>query len=131
MIGANSGTRHVFGGPCGSESHRVARDRGGVAAEFAVAMPAVILVLALVVGAVVATGAQVRVQDAAGEAARMAARGDSASAGAAIAGQGAGVEVWDDGEFRCARVSAAVPIAGLSLGVTAQAESCALRDEGR
>lgn len=106
-------------------------ERGAVAAEFALAMPAVIVVLALIVGAVVATSAQVRVQDAAGEAARLAARGDSAAAGAAIAGAGAAVEVWDQGELRCARVSVAVPIAGLSLGISADADSCALRDTGR
>ena len=45
-------------------------DRGSVVAEFAVALPAVVLVVLLGVGALGASATQVRLQDAAADAAR-------------------------------------------------------------
>ena len=51
-------------------------DRGAVAAEFAVALPALVLVIALGVGALSAGSRQVRLQDAVADAARLAARED-------------------------------------------------------
>ncbi|SJM69376.1 TadE family type IV pilus minor pilin [Gulosibacter sp. 10] len=107
---------------------RLRAERGSVAAEFAAAMPAVVLVLALCLGAVAASSAFVRVQDAAGEAARLSARGDAPEQALSIAGNGAGLETWDSGEFRCVRVSAPIRIVGLSTGARAEGESCALRD---
>lgn len=53
-----------------------ARDGGMVTAEFAVALPAFVLVLVAAMFAVSAVLAQVRCEDAAAAAARMAARGD-------------------------------------------------------
>lgn len=107
---------------------RLRGDRGSVAAEFAAAIPAVVLVLTLCVGAVVSASTYVRVQDAAGEAARLSARGDSPDSGVAVAGEGASLETWDSGDFRCARVSAPLEIAGITISVRAEGESCALRD---
>ena len=52
-------------------------DRGSVVAEFAVALPAVALVLLLGAGALGACAQQVRLQDAAADAARLVARGES------------------------------------------------------
>ncbi len=53
------------------------REAGMVTAELAVGLPAIVLVLALAVGVVQLGLAQIRCQDAAGVAARAAARGDS------------------------------------------------------
>lgn len=55
-------------------------ERGMVTAEFAVVLPAVVLVLALAVGALGLAWDQIRCVDAAGAGARAAARGDSAAA---------------------------------------------------
>lgn len=107
---------------------RLRADRGSVATEFAVAMPAVVLVLAMCVGAVVSSSAFVRVQDAAGEAARLSARGDDPALALEIAGGGASVSTWDSGEFRCVSVSAPIEIVGIVLSVRAERSSCALRD---
>jgi hypothetical protein len=52
-------------------------DRGAVAAEFAVSLPAVVVVIALGVGALAVGASQVRLQDAVSDAARLAARGES------------------------------------------------------
>lgn len=109
---------------------RLRDDAGSVTAEFAVAMPAVVLVLGICVGVVVGASVQVRVQDAAGEAARLAARGDDAAVALSIAGNAASLDIWDAGELRCARVSAPVLVVGLDLGIRAEAASCALRDVG-
>ena len=106
-------------------------ERGSIAVEFAVALPAVMLVLGLAVGAVVAAAAQVRVEDAAGEAARLAARGDDPGAALALAGGAAALEVWVAGELRRARVAEPLHIAGIAIGASASAVSCALRDVGR
>ena len=57
---------------------RLGDDRGSVVAEFAVALPAVVLVLAVGVGALAAASRQVRLQDAVADAARLSARGESA-----------------------------------------------------
>lgn len=107
---------------------RLRTDRGSVAAEFAAAIPAVVLVLTMCVGAVVSASAYVRVQDAAGEAARLSARGDAPETALSIAGAGASLDTWDSGEFRCARVSAPLVIAGITMSIRAEGESCALRD---
>lgn len=110
---------------------RLRSDAGSGTAEFAVAMPAVLLVLALSLAAVVGASAQVRVQDAAGEAARLAARGDATGPGIALGGAEASASVWEQGELRCVTVDAPIRIAGLDLGVRAEASSCALRDTGK
>lgn len=88
-------------------------------------MPAVVLVLGMCVGAVVGAAAFVAAQDAAGEVARLAARGDDT--GPAVP-TGAAANVWDAGDLRCARVTVPVRLLGMTLPGGAQAESCALRD---
>ena len=52
-------------------------DRGSVVAEFAIALPAVALVLLLGAGTLGACARQVRLQDAAADAARLVARGET------------------------------------------------------
>jgi Flp pilus assembly protein TadG len=56
-------------------------DRGMVTAELAACLPVLVLVLAVAVSAVTVAGVRVRVQDAAREAVRAAARGDPGRAG--------------------------------------------------
>ena len=57
----------------------ISDERGSAVAEFAVALPAVLLVLGMVVGGIQLGALQVRVQDAAADAARSLGRGDGAS----------------------------------------------------
>jgi hypothetical protein len=72
-------------------------DEGYATAEAAVALPALVVVLGLAVGAVVTVGGQLRCVDAARAAARVAARGDTDSAAAAagrqVAPRGAQVRI--------------------------------------
>lgn len=100
----------------GSCQRRVrARDseRGTVTAEFAVVLPALVLVLILVVGAGVIGIAQVRVYEAARAGAREAARGepvhDIEKAAKRKAGPGSTVTVSQGGAFAKVRVKTTLP----------------------
>jgi hypothetical protein len=114
-------------------SPRAADDRGSVAAEFAVALPAVVLVLGVCLGGIGVGSQQLRLQDAAAAAARGLGRGETAGAVAAqvtrMAG-GATLERWAADGLVCVRLSRAAegPIA--AAGLRLAAESCAL-DGGR
>jgi hypothetical protein len=97
-------------------------DRGSVTAEFAIALPAVALVLACCLSGLQLAAQQVRLQDAAGLTARAAARGD----GTAIAGRlapGAAVTHWSDAGLECVRLT--LPAEGV-LPITLTAAGCAL-----
>jgi len=101
-------------------------DRGSVVAEFAVALPAVALVLLFAGGALAAGARHVRLQDAAADAARLVARGEpvasaEAAVSRAVAGGEASVEHRDD--LVC--VVASAP-AGLPALPRLSAASCAL-----
>lgn len=87
-----------------------ARDRGSVTAEFAVAMPAVGLVLASCVWGLGLAATQVRLQDAAGLEARAAARGEPSGAGV----------LSRDGDLVCVRLDESL------AAVTLSARACAL-----
>lgn len=76
-------------------------DRGSVVAEFAVALPAVVLVVMLGVGALAAGSRHVRLQDAVADAARLASRGEPdqrvhAIVAGAVADASVRVEARDD-----------------------------------
>jgi len=114
-------------------SPSAADDTGGAAAEFAVALPAVALVLAVCLGGVGAGAQQLRLQDAAADAARGLGRGEGAAdvtARASRAAPGVSLERVREGELVCVRLTAPargpLALAGLDL----RAESCAL-DGGR
>lgn len=97
--------------------HRRAAERGSVTAEAAIVLPVLLLVLAMAVWVLAAVGAQLRCTDAAGVAARAAARGDSAAevaqAGRTVAPVGAAVDVEPDGARVQVRVSVRVrPLGG-------------------
>mgnify|MGYP000901264253 FL=1 len=99
-------------------------DRGSVTAEFAVALPAVVLLLALCLTGMQAVGQQLRLADATAHAARSLARGESADVAAARAARevpGASITQSADGDLTC--VTGSAPAA---LGLTVTASSCAL-----
>ena len=103
-------------------------ERGSAVAEFAVAMPAVLLVLGMVLGGIQLGTLQVRLQDAAADAARSLGRGDSAPALAArLARQVPGAR-WSSsrsGALVCAHLVASAPGPAALLGLTVSATSCA------
>lgn len=106
-----------------------AGERGSVVAEFAVAMPAVLLVLATALGGVQVAGLQLRAQDAAADAARSFARGEGVGTVAARLQQqvpGAGVVRSSRGDLVCARVTVTASGPMARLGVTVAASGCAL-----
>ncbi|WP_268920999.1 TadE family type IV pilus minor pilin [Paramicrobacterium chengjingii] len=101
------------------------REHGSVTAELAVVIPAVMLVLALCMWGLQATVLQVRVTDAAADAARTLARGDSMSLArsrAATLVDGAQVSSSHSGDFVCATVSTRSAV----LPITVSARGCAL-----
>jgi hypothetical protein len=107
----------------------VGRERGSVTAEFAVALPAVVLVLGLALGALAVGSQSVRLQDAAGLAARALARGEPPGEVAGIAGAlvpGVGLARSDRSGLVCAVL--AVRAAGVLSGIELRAESCALAE---
>ncbi|RFA08367.1 hypothetical protein B7R54_03345 [Subtercola boreus] len=105
-------------------------DRGTVTAEFAVALPVVLLVLLLSVAALQGAALQVRVVDAAAVAARTLARGD-ADADAddrvtRLVGEHS-LASGTDGDFVCATVTAPIRFGQFAAaGLEARARSCAL-----
>ncbi|WP_245663235.1 TadE family type IV pilus minor pilin [Nocardia inohanensis] len=97
--------------------------------ELAIALAALVTVLALCAGALLTASAQVRCVDAAREAARLTARGDTERAvpvARRVAPPGAAVEVRVDGELVVATVSARAPL----LPLTLRAEAVAVREPG-
>lgn len=102
--------------------------RGSVTAEFAVAVPAVILLLGFLLSALSAAVCQVRVEEAARAAARTLARGAGPDAVARevtrIAGAGAEHSTAASGGAVTVQVSAAVPgPVAAAAGLRAQAEA--------
>jgi hypothetical protein len=77
-------------------SKKPERDGGMVTAELATALPVLVLLLAVALSAVSVADAKVRVQDAAREAARAVARGDSSHAQSLASAAAPGVEVTID-----------------------------------
>ncbi|MEQ1735250.1 MAG: TadE family type IV pilus minor pilin [Rhodoglobus sp.] len=93
-------------------------------AEFAVALPAVVLVFAACLTGMQVAGQQLRLQDAAAHAARTVARGEPASGAASRAARevpGATLAQRVDGDLACVTLSAPA-----AFGLTISASSCAL-----
>lgn len=95
-------------------------------AEFAAAVPAVLLLLALCLGGLQLVSQQARLQDAAAVVARVVARGEPGSAQGYLAGlvPGAAVSTSARGGFVCATVQAPPP-AGPFRGIALSGTSCA------
>ena len=98
---------------------KVPGDRGSVTAEFAVVIPAVIVVLACCLGGMRLAGEQLQLQATAAAAARAVSRGDAAPATAAT------LQRADRGDLACVTASASAGL-GVLGGVTLRATSCAL-----
>lgn len=104
-----------------------AGERGSVAAEFAVVLPAVVLVLLLTAGALGASARQVRLQDAAADAARLVAREEPAAraqAAVATAVSGGAASIAYRGDVVC--VTATAPSGVPLVPARLEASSCAL-----
>jgi len=106
------------------------RDRGSATAEVAMALPALVVMLMVALTAVNAVRLQLECVDAAREAARAGARGDSgAAAGARAAPTGAAVSVIESGETVVATVRVAVhPLGGRLPGFDVHATAVAARE---
>jgi hypothetical protein len=112
---------------------RLRADRGSATAEFALAFPAVLGVVALLLGGVQVAVLQVRAQDAAADAARGLGRGDAPATVAARLDRqvpGASLTSWADGDLRCVRVEVAPAGPVAVLGLRAVAGSCAMSEAG-
>jgi Flp pilus assembly protein TadG len=96
-----------------------AADEGSVAAEFALAMPAVVVMLALVLGAVQLAVVRIHLQDAAAVTARSLARGDTAPAH-----EGSTMTTAVRGDLVCVRLNHRAVL--LRIPVSISASSCAL-----
>lgn len=103
---------------------RLGDDRGSVVAEFAVALPAAVLVLLLGVGVLSAGARHARLQDAVADAARLASRGESDDrVREAVVGEvpGAASRIELRGDLVC--VTASAPAIA---GTVVEATACAL-----
>jgi hypothetical protein len=106
-----------------------AGDRGAVTAELAAAMPAVLLVLAVCLGALTALGQQAILADIAAQGARAEARGQPAST--VLAGAPPGLRSIrlisvPRGDLVCVTASAAFAVPALSEALTITGEGCAV-----
>ena len=98
---------------CGASANgRGADERGSVTAEFAVALPAVVVVLAFLLAGAAAGAAQLNLEKAAQAAVRQLGRGETAASAArtvrSIAGEGAVVAADSSGGWVTVRVTASV-----------------------
>ncbi|OAN36706.1 TadE family type IV pilus minor pilin [Microbacterium sp. H83] len=103
-------------------------ERGSVAAELALALPAVVLTLLLGAGALGAAAQQVALQDAAADAARLLGRGQSdgdAARVVATAVPGARMTRGGSGDLVCVTTQAEVAV-GAVIRLPLRASSCAL-----
>ena len=105
-----------------------ADERGAVAAELALALPAVVLALLLGAGALGAASRQVLLQDASADAARLLGRGEGAGSAQRVvqaAVPGAAVSSSFSGDVVCVTASVEVAVGALVRGPLS-AHSCAL-----
>ncbi len=105
-------------------------ERGAVTVEAAIALAALLIVVVLCLGTLLAAAAQVRCVDAAREAARLAARGADAEARPAalrVAPPGAEVSLRADGDQVVAVVSVRVPLLPM---LRLRADAVAVREPG-
>ena len=105
---------------------RLRGERGSVTAEFAVVVPAVLVVLGLSVGAVMLAAHRLTLGSAAAEVARLEARGDLAAADARVVALGSGVGVARSraGPLLCITLTARPGSGALGL-ISLTADGCA------
>ncbi len=123
----------VSAAECGSGAENgTGADSGSVTVEAAVGLTAIVLVLAMCLAGIGCLITALRVTDAAGQAARLAARGDSAGARAAVtalAPAGSVLTLRSDGDTLTARVVAG-PLGGLLPGIHVAALAVSAIEEG-
>lgn len=108
---------------------RPGRDRGAFTAELAAGLPALMVLLFAGIAAVSAVVAKAQCLDTAREAALAEARGETTSAAARIAPDGASIQVGGDGESVTAIVSVRVEVLGGHLpGISVTATAVAARE---
>lgn len=110
---------------------RVCGDRGAVTVEAALALCSLVLVLALALSGLAAAAAQLRCQDAAREAARLVARGETdraRQAAAAVAPEGARVDIQVSGDEITVGVSG--PGVGSMPGLVVSARAVGVLEPG-
>lgn len=111
-------------------ARRKADERGSVTAEFAAVVPAAMLVLAFCLGAVQLVGQQLRVTDAAANAARSLARGDGDGLAASRVEAAIGpatLRQRREGAFVCVTLEAPAAFAPAALaGIAVTGSGCAL-----
>jgi len=113
---------------CRSLARRGHTDDGTVTAEFAAAVPAVVLVLACALGAIGLGGEQLRLQGATFEAARLLGRGDTgALERVRSVAPGATLTTRSVGQLICADATAPAAL-GILSGIVLRASACALDD---
>ena len=103
-------------------------DRGSVAAEFAVTLPAALLLIVVGVGALAAGAQTVRLQGTAADAARLIARGESQPVDALVGRLpgGADVRVDEGDRLVCVTLTSPVAVPGLGgTGLHVSARGCA------
>lgn len=109
-------------------------EAGSVTAEFAAALPAAVVVLALCLGGIQTVGQQVRLMDAAADAARLLARGDPPATARDRVTRAVGAATFaseSEGDFRCVHLTAAPAfLPARALGAPVTARSCALGGPG-
>lgn len=124
LTGSRTGAAHAVGDPARSRSLRCIDERGSVTAEFAVVTPAIVVVLAVCLAVLQLSVQQLRVHDAAWQAARAQARG--APLPPAVAQLGAHVMFEQRDRSVCAVVEASATGVLAVLGaVTLTAVACA------
>ncbi|QWT24919.1 hypothetical protein KPL76_06055 [Subtercola sp. PAMC28395] len=107
----------------------VGRDEGTITAEFALTLPAAVLVLVLALGALQAGNLRLRLVDAASIAARSLGRDESPAYADASVTKLVGahsLQTTTEGDFICATVSAPVALGPTELGFDVVARSCAM-----
>jgi hypothetical protein len=112
--------------------HAAGGERGSVTAEFAALVPAVLLVLAFGIGAVEVVVQQARLTDAAADAARSLARGDSravADAHVAEAIGGSSFSVERGGDYVCVELAQSARGPAALTGLSVSGRGCALGDD--
>lgn len=101
-------------------------ERGAVTAEFALVLPAVVVVLGLVVGGILLATHRITLVSLAGEVSRAEARGDDDVAAAVLARLAHDVDIKrsDEGVLHCVTLTSS-PGGGLLSRVTVVASACA------
>lgn len=106
-------------------------DRGTVTAEFAVVLPAVLIVLGVVISGIVLAAHRLTLVSLSGEIARLEARADEGASAQLLERVGPDIDVARDalGPLHCVTLTSH-PARGILSGVGVSARSCAVRTGG-